>query len=503
MTRPDWDDDRLAAAFRELVDRPTPSVMADAIHERIVGTQPHGGWRWRWSAPLTAGFVLVAVVVAGVLIGVGRLDVINPSPITGGSASRGASAPPDEPPTSVGGLQTITIREALAVRDAGVDDQELAVEGWFTPAPAIGCPAPNAWPTSPIQPWCPDTFVWLTEEPQSLFHATGDGMSAGPPLGPALNPDMDGLDRAWYPALPQVGQVADSLAEHVVVIGHFDDRRAALCPADAVDECRDRFVVDKVAWVDGPTQPQDEVDLLNGETAVSSIEQIRQIVADESPDGTILSITTVDGRTGLVEFEPTLDGDPRYVDAPIVWIVRVLETDRLATYLIVDGTDSIAEMNPRSRAIDVGGQPAPSASSDVVPPEGVVRVTLTSPVGSGRFPVTVTVIDLSGSLVRAFEKGTEHGPGADGFTSDPDSMEAFAEPGVVGGLHLVWVGSICDTEATVTVSATRDAINIDEGPRPPCDAMAINREIVLVFDRAIDVSGLTLTEGVPTDQSTR
>jgi hypothetical protein len=66
-----------------------------------------------------------------------------------------------------------------------------------------------------------------------------------------------------------------------------------------------------------------------------------------------------------VNFESSLsDGQQGLIRQPSVWIVRVLESERTSTYLVVDGSDAIYEMNPIGEAILVGGAPpTPGASS--------------------------------------------------------------------------------------------------------------------------------------------
>ena len=76
----------------------------------------------------------------------------------------GASATPTAQAITGGpsSLPIIQVTDAIAVRDAGVDDRELAVQGWFASMMA-SCPAPNVNPINPLQVGCPDGFVWLME----------------------------------------------------------------------------------------------------------------------------------------------------------------------------------------------------------------------------------------------------------------------------------------------------------------------------------------------------
>jgi hypothetical protein len=250
------------------------------------------------------------------------------------------------------------VSDAIAVRDSGVDDREIAVSGWFTPAPPVSCGSESAQTyESPVVAHCPDELIWLSEDAGSLVHVTGNRLDTETPHGPALNPDLDGLDRSWFPELPVPGADGDSTPVDVVFVGHFDDRRAWRC-AGAGQACRDRFVVDSVAMVHGvPTNVAPVYQ--NTAKATSSAADIEAVVGNEAPGSPILSMTVVDGPDGLGTFEPSLsDARHNYLSIqPTVWIVRVLESERISTYIVVDGSDAIFEMNPIGEAVLVGGAP--------------------------------------------------------------------------------------------------------------------------------------------------
>jgi hypothetical protein len=371
-----------------------------------------------------------------------------------------------------------------------VDDRELAVKGWFTPAPLISCgPAPTAAPLSPLQRQCPDRSQWLDQDAESLIHVQGDTLTNSAPRGPALNPDLEGLDTSWAPALPVTGTDADSTPTDVVFIGHFDDRRAALCPAGEQAACRDRFVVDSVAFAKGQPVPRSLVRLTET-PASSSVADIEAIIANEAPQSPVLSMAVVDGPVGLAAMEPSLaNGQAGLIQRPVLVVVRVLESERLSTYIVIDGTDAIYEMNPDGKAISVGGSPTPSGplvSAAPWPPAGAAVVTLTSQVGAGAPPVEVAVVDHSGRLVSVTEKGGV----------DPSTMlvaipiGAYPEPGKPGRVHIVWTGGICDSQITLTIAADLKRATFDMGPQPLCDTMGIDRELVLDFSGSVDVSAI-------------
>jgi hypothetical protein len=239
------------------------------------------------------------------------------------------------------GLPIISVSEAIAISDAGIDDREIAVHGWFHPIPLVGCPAPPP-PTSPVQPVCPDQFRWLTEQMESLTTVSATGASASPPTGPAVHPDLDLIDHGWAPGIPASGAATPV---EVVLVGHFDDRRSSLCPAAEEDACRERFVVDRVDWVNGETQPMSVVAEVE-EQRSSTADEIAALAQRHAPRGTILSVFVTDGATGLVRAEPVVAASaPDLMAAAAVWGIRVLEGGRVSTYLIPDGSDDIYQVD--------------------------------------------------------------------------------------------------------------------------------------------------------------
>ena len=400
-----------------------------------------------------------------------------------------ASAGPSVP-ASVLGLQVTNVSEALAVRDAGVDDRELAVRGWFSPIPPIVCPAPATWPVSPVEPNCPDQWVVLMAEPQSLTTVEQNGFSGRLPAGAFFQLDLDDIDAGWQPRLPEAGPAEPV---EIVVIGHFDDRRSRLCPEDVEDACRDRFAVDRVAWVEGETPPPSRVSLLDGVAARSSVGEILAIIAAETPDSAVLSVVTVDGPLGLRSVEPSLGTGRRgLIDQPVLWVVRVLESGRLATYIVVDGSDAIYEMTEDGDALPVGGSLGPPASVAPWPPAGSVVIELTSQVRAGSPPIQVVVVDLSGRLVGAAEQGSLELAAAMGEAR----VSAYPEPGRPGRVHLFWGGGICDSRIVVTVAADLRSIRLDNGFRPPCDAIGVLRAVVMDFSGSVDVPAIEVYRSV-------
>ena len=332
--------------------------------------------------------------------------------------------------------------------------------------------------------------MWLTADAESLIHRIGSQTTATEPQGPAFRPYLEGSDGSWQPADFGVGANGESTPTDVVFVGHFDDRRAALCPETQRTACQDRFVVDSVARVHGVEPPISQLHLTQG--AVSSDHEIAAIVGTEAPDSPVLSATIVDGPAGLAAIEPSLaTGHRGLTERPVLWVVRVLESGRLSTYIVIDGSDAIYEMNPAGEAILVGGTPPTPGSSQSAgpwPPADALVLELAGGVGPGKPPVRVAIVDRSGRFASAMEQDPPT------ITSDR-RFAASAEPGKPGRVNLTWIGGICDSQVTVTIGSDLRSITFDMGPQPDCNSMGVGHELVMYFTGTVDVPAIQVGEG--------
>lgn len=335
--------------------------------------------RWEIARPGTGGTNVVRLEAMlkepGVTEGRRQLDALVASfrfaagPEPTASANRRPTASPvpsaaGEPPAEVLGLPVLSVEQAIAIRDSGRDDREIAVRGWFSPIGPVPCPAPATWPVSPLEPNCPDQWVVLMADPESLVTASATGWAGRDPLGPSIQIDLDDLDRAWQPPLPTLGPAK---AVEIVAIGHFDDRRSFACPAPTFDLCVDRFAVDRVDRVGGQTMPTSVS--MQAEGVISTSDAIVASVRSAYPDETVLSVAVVDGATGIGRIEPSLGtGVGGFIDEKAVWVVRTLRDDLAVTYLVVDGDDRLFEMDGAGRPVLVASpvEPSPPAGSTVV-----------------------------------------------------------------------------------------------------------------------------------------
>ena len=300
--------------------------------------------------------------------------------------------PPSAPPTEVLGLPVITVEEAIAIRDAGRDDREIAVRGWFPPSVPVPCPRQPI--TSPLESGCQSMFEVLMADEEQLIDVRLDGYSTHGPAGLAISIDVDGVDQSWKPGLPTLGPV------DLIAVGHFDDRRSGWCDPSRIDACRDRFVVDRVEWVSGATQPLSLVNATGADRPVFAPVEASVIAA--LPDRPLLSAAVWRGAD-LGQVEPSLREERLGItDEAAVWIVRVLEEGRAATYLVIDGTDRMYLVETDGQTVLVGGAPAENPER-TWPPTGVLDVPM--PEGATGLVAKAGVVDRSGLLVEARAAG--------------------------------------------------------------------------------------------------
>ena len=478
MTHHDpWDDARLDAAYAAYASSASPPRLARGDIRATLRRPPARGIR-TWRSPLTALLATaIVVVVATFAVGSTWPRIAAPSAATPG------------PSAEAFGLPVINVPEALALRDADVGDRELAVRGWFSPIAPIGCPAPATWPVSPVEPNCPDDWIVLMSEPESLVTRTQDGFEGREPSGPAIAIDFDDLDTSWIPDLPDLGP---AVPVELVVLGHFDDRRSALCPEPVRQQCRDRMVIDRVVSVDGVQQrpaPVIGVDGLEvGQDAVATF------IEQQAPGGLILAMTVVDGETGIGRIEPSLGtGLGGFIDQRAIWVVRSLEGDRVTTYLVVDGSAVVHRMERDGLVTRVSPEPTPATP----PPEDVPTVsqwTVTIGEPAGPSERKVTVLDRSGTLVEA-RAASDGELGIQPAFRIPEGTVRLVEL-TDGGILALWEGGLCDHGFVLEIDGTRAAwtpntVTLRGERGDTCRLALVRWGVWLDFDPGIDVAEMT------------
>jgi len=267
-------------------------------------------------------------------------------------------ASPETPPTTVLGLPVIDVPTAIDRRDASDNAWELAVRGWFAPTYPIPCPFTPT--TSPVQPVCPDDQILLMAQPETL--STRGTNAAGTrttgfraPEGPALQIDLDDIDRSWSPKLDDL---APPEPVEIVALGHFADDRSALCSPETVGLCRDRFVVDRVAWADGREVPPSHV--VDTTAAVSSVDDVLASVRAATGDLPVLAVTLIQGPD-IRRAEPAHANHLDLIARDGIWVVRVLIDGVSHRFLVIDGSDAVYRVDGTD-VTHVAGTPPPGLS---------------------------------------------------------------------------------------------------------------------------------------------
>lgn len=466
MTTSDpWDDNRLAAAFkaRAATAAPVPADLASDTSVTLRRRRMRSGARWWRPLPMAAA---AAVVVSIVGLGLAMSWRTGAPPASAGPSAPVASgaAPSNGRADTVLGLPVIDVPAALAVRDAGDDDRELAVRGWYSP---IGFP--DQWVLSATQV----------------------------PTGDVFQIDLGGIDASDLPWGPDV--VPAEPAE-IVVVGHFDDRRSRRCPADVEQSCRDTFAVDRVDAVDGKPQPLSHLVMIKDGDPQSTLDEVLSAFAEAVPDAVVLSVVTADNA--LVEvIEPTLKVDPNYLGdgaswiLSVRWVIRTLEAGHPRTYVVTDGITGVWRMDVDGNLFRVAGDPTatPLPTEGPWPPEGTItRFRLTRYVDPRYPPVEVAILDPTGVTVTAREVRDD-----DPVVERPDSPDGHAwvtgQPGDATSIRLGWLGGLCDRHVTITVDSVDSILVAGSARASACRLMGIDREVVLTFREPVDASIIDLS----------
>ena len=330
-----------------------------------VRTIPRRGPRFRElgiAAGLAAAVLALAVVVVGGNLG-RPIEGAAASRPTGGAIASTESTASGSPPASV---PVSSVAEAIGIRDRFQDDRELVVAGWFANGPAMFCTL-FVGPANPTSMTCSPPWLMNTAEQTE----TADGYHQ--PQGPAFHPSFALVGQPELPAPLDAGGGGGSPVS-MMVVGHFHDRRAVLCPASARSECGQVFVVDRIASVGGVALPVGTTYALDVQVQTNNTVANATVpptsLADDL-DGQILSVvpsvTVLSRRVmsidTLAEAEPALAGG---------W--AALGTAVVVTSVI---------------ALDPGGTSGPARARTFLSPDrgGLYEMTAVGPIAVQNEPV--------------------------------------------------------------------------------------------------------------------
>src|SRR5689334_12366083 len=298
---------------------------------------------------------LAASVFAVLVIGCGATTV--PTSSTGATAGATASPSPgvDEagfptqvlgmPVLSVGGVNQLIAQGKLAGRIA-------AVGGFWVQQMMMSCPAPSRW-YGPLESYCGRDMFASKGFASMICNADRTSCSSnGPPPGTeVLEPSgvaetigFSAMNQALFnsPIWRKAGYVP------AVLIGHLGDARQWECPAETRADCAQKFVIDRVAWVDGETLglevPGDRDPVATRMTTAEATEAAQ-------PGANVLMAIAAHA-TDIPTFDPTLNvaGDS------VMWLVRTIDgvdadgaddpTRSATEFLVDDATGAVVQSLP-------------------------------------------------------------------------------------------------------------------------------------------------------------
>lgn len=367
----DWDDDRVDAAFaaRASTTPATPPDLASQVAEQL-DRADRRSVRWPWPAAATAAVAMIVVVV-GSSLG----DRPKPTPSDAQAAASGQPSNPaatDAVLAALGG--PISVSEALKVRDSEINQREIIVGGFLSPVPdGVPCPAIAYLTENPTQLRCPQTYEWVTQQPEPSPTADDGPVEFQPPAGPAFKPSFALVS-------PRAGGLAPTVEQGpaaVVLMGHFHDRRAQLCGDDRAT-CEQTFVVDRVLAIEGVERPVETRGSSDGQP-IDTESDVDGLVAVAAPTAVVVSRQLLSVGAAQ-QVEPALRADSfiPYVDQQqLAWIVttvdRIDDVPVARTFMLLDGSDWFAEIaagvTRRYERIEpeptfIPGAPGPTAEPD-------------------------------------------------------------------------------------------------------------------------------------------
>lgn len=133
-----------------------------------------------------------------------------------------------------------SVSDLLAARDSGeVGSRQVRLSGYWSSLGGGHSCAPPMAPPGELEIYCHDGEFGITEWNEPIAVLTADFRmitTQGPHLTPWLSDDH------WR----RLGGPSQDRPARITVLGHFDDPRAKECQPDAVQLCRDRFVIDEI-----------------------------------------------------------------------------------------------------------------------------------------------------------------------------------------------------------------------------------------------------------------
>ena len=226
---------------------PLPAAP-EALHDYLaeLGRQPAPA-RQRRRGVLLVALVPIAAVLVGIIALMGGSSP-NPSPISSPHPSPASSPSPSAPPqadatipATVDGLTVQTVSDLLAARAAGdAHGGPYALRGYWTERSFGHSCVPSPDQPGVLELYCDDGEWGITELDEPILDVNFQTGQETRATGPHLTPYIDGTSGTSSPP-PDVTALFGLPAANgqpwppvpIVVVGHFDDPRAADCRMEA------------------------------------------------------------------------------------------------------------------------------------------------------------------------------------------------------------------------------------------------------------------------------
>jgi hypothetical protein len=397
---------RLPGSTAEEVDRAVAGAAPRAaiVSRRVVGgedapigdVEPGLGGEPRWTKGVV--WIVTAIERAGDRASARTFLVDDESTIVTEMTAAGpvelrrpapsGSQPPTTDATLLNDLlaHPITVGEALDHRDLALDDTELAIEGFaWTTNLTLDCAQSETGPR--FFSGCAIPMTWL---------APTDATT-----GPAgnLTPVGAGLNLTVQPET--IGGLAAKPTK-VIVLGHFDDHRAGLCPRGWLHPCDRQFVVDAIVspengTIDRTQSPQPDPPARPQATRETALGWLGLSATDPR-----LVVGYPVRTTELGDIEPAAVGAAPFHGLDTVWIARWIQSGTdgrpvLRTRIVGDPADP-AGSPPRAYDVTASGLNSAPLPGDPAP---TPRSTADLPPGAPTEVLGLPVIPLSEALARA------------------------------------------------------------------------------------------------------
>jgi len=355
-TPPPWDDERIGAAYRALTETPVPDAVRSMTTVTSVKVAPRSVRPWLLAAAAVVALIVGAVGIASISTRGGPGPAASASAVPTTAPSTGA--PPSPSASTI--LKVIDVAELVALQQGKFDDRELAVHGYLSPFLALPCPYPGELPVLVLR--CPQTFQFLMRDPEILQAITSDGSTFHGPRGPSVNPRL----------LETLGGTPFAMGgtpDEVIAIGHLDDARAGDCTPEQLDECRQAFVIDRLAPAGSPIDLSVPAQVIVPPTAAHTpAEVVEAVAAATGMPPQVLVLSGFGSVAELTLIQPAVN-QTSGLDGP-VWLVRLLGLDGVGrTFVVADqriGDPSMPtfELGRGSPIIGVPGTPVETGSPE-------------------------------------------------------------------------------------------------------------------------------------------